>query len=109
MKRKNQYEAFEYKRVIDLSEEILQKKDSLTKRDIIEVLIMKAASHYALADEAAAKKCFLEMLKTDRNCNLDSENISPKIIALFHEVRSDFLQGSPEQLKTNGTSKTGVC
>jgi hypothetical protein len=97
---KNLYEAFEYKRVINLSEEMLQKKDSLSKHDIIEILIMKAASYYALADEAAAKNSFIEMLKTDRNCNLDSENISPKIIALFHEVRSDFLQGAPDQLKT---------
>ena len=42
------YESFEYKDVIKLSDSVLIKKGTLNKSDLIEILMMKAVSHYAL-------------------------------------------------------------
>lgn len=94
-----QYEAFEYVKVIQLSDIILQQKDSLTKDEVLNVLLMKAVSHYALSEEDKVRKSFIEILKTDREYVIDSEKISPKIVKIFNEVKDDFLVSVPEQLK----------
>ena len=93
------YESFEYKEVIKLSDSVLTEKGKLNKSDLIEILMMKAVSHYVLAEEPQVRRCFIDMLKIDRHLELDSEKVSPKIVSLFNDVKNDFIQTIPEQQK----------
>jgi hypothetical protein len=97
------YESFEYEGVIKLSDSVLTGKDNLNKSDLTEILMMKAVSHYALAQEPLVRKCFIDMLKLDRNLILDSEKVSPKIVNLFNEVKNDFIQTVPEDQQNPNT------
>ncbi len=90
------YESFEYRQAITLSNSFLQNGDSLDKRDVNEVLLMKAVSHYALAEETQTRKCFIDMLKNEKTITLDSAEISPKIVDFFNKVKSDFLEMVPD-------------
>ena len=96
---RNLYESFEYKEVIKLSDSVLAGKGTLNKSDLIEILMMKAVSHYVLAEEPQVRKCFIDMLKIDRHLELDSEKVSPKIVGLFNDVKNDFIQTIPEEQK----------
>ena len=93
------YESFEYKEVVKLSDSLLTKSGTLIKSDLAEILMMKAVSHYALAEEPQTRKCFIDMLKMDRHLELDSEKVSPKIVSLFNDVKNDFIQAIPEGQK----------
>jgi hypothetical protein len=93
------YESFEYNDVIKSADSLLADKSKLNKSDLTELLMMKAVSHYALAEEDKTRKCFIEMLKIDRHTELDSETVSPKIVSLFNEVKNDFIQAIPEDQK----------
>jgi hypothetical protein len=93
------YESFEYREVIRLSDSLLAGKGTLNKSELTDVLMMKAVSHYTLAEEDKVRKCFIEMLKIDRHLELDSEKVSPKIVSIFNEVKNDFIQAIPEEQK----------
>jgi len=96
---RDEYEAFEYKKVIALSDKILHSGDSLNTETLTEIYLMKAVSHYSLTEENEAKKCFFEILKIDRNYSLDPEKESPKIVSLFKETKDDYLQLVPQLSK----------
>ena len=91
------YESFDYKEVISLSDSVLGGREALNKSDKTEILMMKAVSHYVLAEEPQVRKCFIDMLKIDRHLELDSEKVSPKIVSLFNDVKNDFIHTIPEQ------------
>jgi hypothetical protein len=93
------YESFEYKEVIKLSDSLITVNGKLNKSDLTEILMMKAVSHYVLAEEPLARKCFIDMLKIDRHLELDSEKVSPKIVSLFNDVKNDFLHTIPVEQK----------
>jgi len=86
------YESFEYRQVTELASRYLQGTDSLSVIEKNEVLLMKAVSHYALAEEQQTRKTFIEMLKNDKTVILDSVSVSPKIVSFFVQVRNDFLE-----------------
>jgi hypothetical protein len=86
------YQSFEYDKVIALSNNILLGKDTLSDSELTDVLLMKAVSHYALAEEPQVRKCFIDILKIDRDYEPDSDKVSPKIVTLFRNVKNDFLQ-----------------
>jgi hypothetical protein len=93
------YESFEYKEVIKLSDSLLSGKGTFNKSELTEILMMKAVSHYVLAEEPQVRKCFIDMLKIDRHLEVDSEKVSPKIVSLFNDVKNDFIQTIPEEQK----------
>lgn len=101
---RNYYKSFNYKKVIELSESLLN-ENTLAKEEIIELEIMKAVSSYSLNDETSARKSFIEILKLDKNYSLDPSFISPKIISLFESTKKDFNQiyadKPEEQLEEN--------
>ena len=52
---------------------------------------MKAVSHYSLNQESQAKSSFVEILKIDENHELNPSDVSPKIVQLFEETKSQFV------------------
>lgn len=86
------YQSFEYDKVISLSNNILSARDKLNNKDLTDVLLMKAVSHYALAEEPEVRKCFIDILKINRDYVPDSDKVSPKIVNLFTDVKNDFLR-----------------
>lgn len=96
------YESFEYREVINLSTSFLAQADSSEMKKVNEVLLMKAVSHYALAEEAMTRRCFIDMLKNDKDARLDSAAVSPKIVDLFDRIKADFLEMLPEN-RSQGT------
>lgn len=89
---KKLYQSFEYQAVVNLSNELLKNADSLDAKEIEEIYVMKAVSHYALAEESAARISFINILKLNEKAQLDSDKVSPKILALFNEAREEYFQ-----------------
>lgn len=88
-KVKKEYDSFEYENVIKLSEELI-KSGTLTDSLLINVYLMRAVSFYSLGDENSTKENFREILKIKNDYSADPSQISPKLIALFDQVKIDF-------------------
>jgi len=86
------YESFDFSRVTLLSEQILSSSIPLSANEAIELYTMSGVAHYSLAQEIDARKCFVEILKLNKDYALDPVSISPKIITFFEKVRRDFFQ-----------------
>jgi hypothetical protein len=99
---KKEYDAFEYRSVIKLSAGFLAGKDSVSRQALIDVYLMTAVSHYALAEETDAKNCFFEILKIDRNYQIDTEYYSPKIVDFFSRIKADYYMIVPEKKVETG-------
>jgi hypothetical protein len=86
------YESCVFSRVTLLSEQILSSKISLSVNETIQLYTMSGVAHYSLAQEIDARKCFVEILKLNKDYTLDPVSISPKIITFFEKVRREFFQ-----------------
>lgn len=84
------FNSFEYMKVISFSGKLLLKKD-LEEKEKTEILKMKAISHYSLWDEQAAELSFIELLKLNRDYELDSRETSPKIVTFFNNIKDIYL------------------
>lgn len=88
---KQNYESFEYAKVIALSEELI-KTGILSENELVSIYVMRAVSFYSLGNETMAKESFIDALKLNKNYSPDPSVISPKIISLFNEVKTNFLK-----------------
>lgn len=93
---KEQFDSFKYSEAIKTSGSILQQRDSLNTDVLINVLRMKAVSHYTLADDELAEKTFKEILQVDSTFSFDPSKTSPKIIDFFASVKKNYLQQQKE-------------
>ncbi|MHC1739377.1 MAG: hypothetical protein AB9882_15325 [Ignavibacteriaceae bacterium] len=87
---KKMFNSFEYMKVISYSGKLLLTKD-LDEKEKTEILKMKAISHYSLWDEQAAELSFIELLKLNRDYELDSRETSPKIVTFFNNIKDLYL------------------
>jgi hypothetical protein len=85
-------EQFDYSSVINGANRLLQKKEQLLKKEIIETYQLKAISHFALVEDENAERSFREILKIDSTFTLDSARISPKIISFFKQVKENYFK-----------------
>ena len=90
-KLKLEFESFEYVKVIKLSDQLL-KKHSLPDTTLINIYLIRALSFYSIGNEDSCKISFGEILKVNKNFIPDPSIISPKIITLFNEVKSEFIR-----------------
>lgn len=98
---KKEYDSFEYENVIKLSDELI-KSGTLSDSLLIDVYLMRAVSFYSLGDENSTKENFKEILKIKNDYSADPSQISPKLIALFNQVKIDFSKTlKPEVTKTD--------
>lgn len=94
-KVKQMYEKFEYENVIKLSDQLIQQggiSDSL----MIDIYIMRANTFFLKEDDIATRKSFENILMIKKNYTPDPSNISPKLISIFNEVKTEYLRNHPE-------------
>jgi len=108
-KVKEMYEKFEYKNVIKLSDQLIQQGgigDSL----IIDIYIMRANIFYLNGDELSTRKSFENILMIKKEYTPDPSNISPKLILIFNEVKTEYSRQHPEtvQLQDSTQTKQGI-
>jgi len=86
-----EFESFEYAEVIKDADQYLYSADGVTKEDSIDVLTMKGIAHYSLGEENGARSTFKQIIILNPNHKLNPVSVSPKIIDLFEEVKSNFV------------------
>jgi hypothetical protein len=101
---KKQYEAFQYDSVIKNSDQLLQKED-LSDSLKIEVYLMRADIFYQKNNDQLTRSSFEEILKLQKKYVPDPLNFSPKLIAIFNDVKTDFLRKNPDVIQQKDTSK----
>ncbi len=87
---RSNFESFEYRKVIELSNNILSRDTSLAPEDRIDLLTMKGVSFYSVADTDSSRAAFIDLLKLSPEHELDPVRISPKIISFYNSVKSEF-------------------
>jgi len=103
---KQKYESFEFEKTIQLSDELL-KDSTLSAAVRINVHLMRAVSFFSIGDEISCRRSFFEVLKLNRNYSPDPSVISPKIIELFNDVKTEFAKNETFQIKTDSV-KTNI-
>ena len=94
-KVKQQYENFKYDEVIKLSDQLIE-KGNLSDSLAIELQLMRANIFYSAGADSSARNSFENILKIKRNYVPDPDITSPKLIAIFNEVKSDYLRANPD-------------
>jgi hypothetical protein len=103
---KQKYESFEFEKTIQLSNELL--KDSILSAPVrMDIYLMRAISFFSIGDEINCRSSFFEILKLNRNYSPNPSAISPKIIELFNEVKTEFSKNETYQMKTDSV-KTNI-
>ncbi|RPI75239.1 MAG: hypothetical protein EHM47_03170 [Ignavibacteriales bacterium] len=95
------FRAFEYQQVIEISDSLLADKENFSNPDLIEIYRMRGISHYALLDDSKARLSFIEILRIDSSYALDPSFTSPKIITFYGDVKKEYLtsiEGKEEQV-----------
>ena len=90
-----QFRDFEYSRVIQLSDRILAQNLVLSTSEEIEIRRMRAISFYSLDDIQSCLIESLEILKIDKDYQLDPVQNPPKIVSFFNEVKANFVRSVP--------------
>lgn len=104
---KEQYESFEYEKVIQLSSALL-KQGEITDSLKIEIYLMRVVSFYSLGDEQSTQNSFREILKVDRYFVPDQSRISPRLITIYESVKTEYMKSlSPDaELKDSPQSRS---
>lgn len=89
---RNEYESFNYERVILMANNALLDTSTFNKNELIEIYLMKSVSHFTLNEEDSVRKSFIEILKINPEYSLDPLTVSPKIVTLYEKVKDDFNQ-----------------
>jgi tetratricopeptide (TPR) repeat protein len=92
---KNFYNGGEYEKAITELEQALQFLKQLNQLDQVEAYKYLAFSYVAFGDKEKAKEQFRLALKLDPKMELDPSVVSPKIIKVFEEVKSEFAAVTP--------------
>ncbi|MBI1937991.1 MAG: hypothetical protein HYS25_07680 [Ignavibacteriales bacterium] len=90
-KIKKEYESFGYENVIQLSDNFV-KQDGIADSVLTDVYLMRAVSFYSVGDEISARVSFTEILKINKNYPPNPAEISPKLISIFNEVKTEYMK-----------------
>ena len=105
---RKQFESFEYQKVITRANQLLTKKDTISKANLKEIYRMKGISHFSINQDDSAKYSFRQILKLDSTYNLDSSKTSPKIVAFFNEIKNNYRREQTEIRKLEAAKRDTV-
>jgi len=83
----NKFESFEYDQVINISENLLEKKSLFDQNEVIEIYRIRATAQFSVDNEDSAKSSLREIIALDESYTLDPAKNSPKMINLYEELR----------------------
>lgn len=89
---KSLFQSFDYSAVISLSDTLLKDKKEFTAEKLVQIYLLRGISFYSTAKEDSARSSFFEILNINPEYSPSPSEISPKIITLFENLRSDFLK-----------------
>lgn len=101
---KSRFQSFNYGGVIALSDTLLKDKKEFTSEKLIQIYLLRGIAFYSIAGEDSARSSFIEILNINPEYSPSSSQISPKIINLFEQLRSDFIKIKGKNSHTNLTS-----
>lgn len=84
----NYYQNSEYEKSIKLAERIL-KNPNTTDNDKCKTYIIKGVSEFSSNQFLNARLTFMEFISFNKSANIDSQEVSPKIIAFFNEIKGN--------------------
>lgn len=84
------YKNFEYEEAITLAQQLLQ-NPKLSSKEKSQVFIIKGISEYSSNRMLSAKITFAELILFNKNAKLDIQEVSPKIIAFFNELKNELI------------------
>ncbi len=87
---RNEFEAFQYKEVINSAKSMLLHKDIFNNNQLIEIYRINGISEFSLLNDSDAKKSFIQILNIDSSYSLDSAKTSPKIISFFNQIKDEY-------------------
>jgi tetratricopeptide (TPR) repeat protein len=92
---RTEYQDFNYNKVIELTREALQNRNTSPVEDVKEILLMQAIAYYSLNNLTDAAASFQDLLQIDYNYSLDPVLTSPKIIQFFNQIKSSSPKSKP--------------
>jgi len=84
------YKNFEYEEAITLAQQLIQ-NPKLSSKEKSKVFIIKGISEYSSNRMLSAKITFAELILFNKNVKLDTQEVSPKIIAFFNELKNELI------------------
>lgn len=87
----NRFESFDYEQVIKISDDLIQTKDIFDNNQIIEIYRIRAIAQFTVYNEDSAKSSLNEIITLNENYELDPVKNSPKLIALFEDLKQVYL------------------
>lgn len=103
---KQQYENFQFTRVISSADSLLLNKALMSKKQLIEIYRIKAISEFSLLEEENAKRSFISILNLDNNFKLDSTKVSPKIILFYSDIKNNYMADIEKQKELQAKQDT---
>ncbi|PKL83115.1 MAG: hypothetical protein CVV24_06665 [Ignavibacteriae bacterium HGW-Ignavibacteriae-3] len=94
-KVKKLFENFEYDEMIKKSDQLIE-RGNLSDSLLIELHMMRANIFYSKSEDQFTRKSFESILKIRKIYSPDPSVTSPKLIAIFNEVKADFLRRFPD-------------
>jgi len=82
------YQNSEYEKSIKLAERILR-NPNISDYDRSKTYIIKGVSEFSSNQFLNARLTFMEYIQFNESGNIDSQNVSPKIIAFFNEIKNN--------------------
>ena len=90
-KLQSYYESFQYQSVIAKADSLLNNNLQINEDYLTKINTLKAASHFSLGEQRESRKAFVEILKINKDYQLDSIIYSPKLLSYFNFVKEDFI------------------
>lgn len=87
---KSELRTFEYNKVIENADKLLLNKNIFTSDELTNIYLMKGISQFSVSNNEGAKESFGEVLMINPSYQLDSSQVSPKIISYFNLVRDAY-------------------
>ena len=82
------YQNSEYEKSIKLAERIL-KNPNISNSNRSKTYIIKGVAEFSSNQFLNARLTFMEYINFNKSANIDSQNVSPKIIAFFNEIKGN--------------------
>lgn len=102
-KVKKEFDDFKYDSVIKLSDQLIA-QNNLSDSLKIEVYIMRAIIFYE-RDEKATRKAFENILEIKKNYVPNPFYLSPALIAIFNDVKSEYYRKNPEPIQPGDSTQ----